>query len=140
MEFLQKNSKYLGYTGYAGCILMILGNFLPFATATVSLFGYSQSESIKFIDGDGVFVLIAAIVTAILLYFKKEKFSLIPTAIALAVTINAIVNVESELGNTMGMATISYGLGLWIIIIGVILAAGHVVLNHIMNKNTKAKE
>lgn len=137
MEFLQKNSKYIGYLG---CILMLIGNFLPFVTVTVSIFGYSQSESVKFIDGDGMFVLIAAVVTAVLLYFKKDKLSLISTGIALAVTLYDISNAESMVGNTLGLGNISYGIGFWAIIIGVILAMGCVLLNYLKDKNLKTEE
>ena len=136
MEFLQKNSKYIGY---GGCILMLLGNFLPFVTVTVSIFGISKSESIKFIDGDGMFVIIAAIVTAVLLYLKKEKFSLISTGIALAVTLYDISNAESMVGNALGLGDISYGIGFWVILIGVVLAAGSVVINYLKDKNQTTK-
>lgn len=120
MDFLKKNSKYIGI---AGCVLMLLGCFLPFAKVTVSLFGYSQSQSVKFIDGDGVFVLIAAIVAGVLIYLNKHKLSLIPTAIGAAVTIYDMINVKSVVGDTMGLGKVGFGFGAWIIIIGAVVAA-----------------
>lgn len=126
MDFLKKNSKYIGF---AGCALMLIGCFFPFAKVTVGLFGYSQSQSVNFIDGDGVFVLIAAIVTAVLIYLNKYKLSFIPTGIGAIVTIYDMINAESVVGgNTYGLGKVSFGLGAWTILLGVVLAVAYAVV------------
>ena len=66
---MEKLAKYRVFIGIGGCLLAIIGCFLPWA----SVLGIS----VNFIDGDGKILLVCAIVSAILIYFKKDKFSLI---------------------------------------------------------------
>lgn len=136
MDYIKKNLKYVGILG---CIMMVVGNFLPFAKVTVSLFGFSQSQSVKFIDGHGVAVLIAAIIAGILIYIDKHKLSLIPTGIGAVITIYNMIDVKSIVGETMGIGKIGFGIGAWIIVLGAFLAIGAVVFEMIKSKETTEK-
>lgn len=52
-----KNTKLLGIIGV---VVTIIGLFLPFATVTAKAFGIKHSESITYIQADGIYVLILA--------------------------------------------------------------------------------
>lgn len=70
MNFLIENRKYIGL---GGCVLAIIGCFLPFA----SVYGMTAS----YINGDGKILLIAMIVSAVLIYLQKDNKSLISSGI-----------------------------------------------------------
>lgn len=116
MEFIKKNRMWITLGGLA---LAIIACFLPFAK--VSVFGYSQT--INYIDGgrDGIIVIIAAAVAGVLVFLKKEKFSVIPSGIGAIVTIYDIINVAKVAGgSSFGGVSISFGAIL--ILIGLIVA------------------
>ncbi|MDY6071475.1 MAG: hypothetical protein ACLUF5_04105 [Clostridia bacterium] len=111
MEFLKNNAKWIGL---AGCALMIIGCFLPFAT--VSILGLSETIALSGTGALGIILIITAIISGIVMLTKKSKLSLITTIIyALFVVLN-IAN-ASEYGDAF-----SYGIGLYVVIIGVIIA------------------
>ena len=114
MDFIKKNCMWITI---AGCALVLIGCFLPFAN--VSVLGFSQA--VKYIDGDGVIVLIAIIVSAVLVFLKKEKISLISTGIATIVTLYDAINVSHVTGSS-SLGGVSLGIGFWIILIGLIIA------------------
>ena len=112
MEILNKNSKYIGL---GGCILTIIGCFLPWS----NFLGESYSQ----INGDGKIVLILAIVTAILIYLKKDKISLVTSGIAILVFIID--------GSKVFSSNFNAGIGLFTILIGLIC----MILYPFINKN-----
>lgn len=114
MDFIKKNCMWITI---AGCALVLIGCFLPFAK--VSVLGFSQA--VNYIDGDGVIVLIAIIVSAVLVFLKKEKISLISTGIATIVTLYDAINVSHVTGSS-SLGGVSLGIGFWIILIGLIIA------------------
>lgn len=112
MDFIKKNRMWITLGGLA---LALIGCFLPFAKASV--LGFSQS--VKYTDGDGILVIIAVIVSAVLVFLKKEKFSLIPSGIAAIITIYDMINTSHV---ASGLASVSLGIGAFVIIIGLIVA------------------
>ena len=115
-------------------------NFLKFLTFYYnSLFGISQSQSISYIQGDGIFVLILAIVNLLIIFADKlsekvafmkklsnQKFTLIPTAIIVILLIVLISGKSSaigQLGSYASLANISYGIGFWLLWIGAVISA-----------------
>ena len=72
MDMLKQNSKYIGY---GGCALAALGTFLPLVTSS------ALGVSVAYISGDGKILLVLAVVAAVLMYLKKDMYSLIPSAI-----------------------------------------------------------
>lgn len=66
MDFIKKNRMWITLGGLA---LALIGCFLPFAKASV--LGFSQS--VKYTDGDGILVIIAVIVSAVLVFLKKKN-------------------------------------------------------------------
>ena len=126
MDFIKKNKLYIGL---AGCALMLIAVFLPFAT--VKFFGLEQSVS--FVEGwEGKFILALSVVSGLLLWFKKEKYSLISTGIIFLLDIYAMINLKSQLKGFSSLAHL--GIGPWFILIGVVAAAGVVVLQILEEK------
>lgn len=116
MDFIKKNRMWITLGGLA---LALIACFMPFAK--VSVFGYSQT--INYIDGgrDGIIVIIASIVAGVLVFLKKEKFSVIPSGIAAIVTIYDIINVAKVAGgSSFGGVSISFGAIL--VLVGIIVA------------------
>ena len=116
MDFIKQNSKWVIL---CGLVVAIIGCFLTFAK--VSVLGFSQS--INYVDDgrDGIIVIIAAIVAAVLVFLKKEKFSVIPSAIAAIVTIYDMINI-SKVAGSASLAGVSIGIGAFVILIGIAVA------------------
>ena len=116
MEFIKKNRKWITLGGLA---FAIIACFFPFAK--VSVFGYSQT--INYVDGgrDGIIVIIATIVAGILVFLKKEKFSVIPSGIAALVTIYDIINVTKVAGGS-SFGGVSISIGAILVLVGLIVA------------------
>lgn len=116
MEFIKKNRMWITLGGLA---LAIIACFMPFAK--VSVFGYSQT--INYIDGgrDGIIVIIAAIVAGVLVFLKKEKFSVIASGIGAIVTIYDIINVAKVAGGS-SFGGVSISIGAILILVGIIVA------------------
>ena len=129
MDYL-KNSKILGICGNA---LLAIGVFLPMVS--VSVFGISQSVS--YISGDGIFVLILSIIALVMIFadkledkvpffakLKNPKLTLVTTAISAILLIIDTLNVSKVTGGVAGsLASVNFGIGFWIMIIGVVAAA-----------------
>lgn len=138
------SKKYI--LGLIGAIVTIIALFLPFAKVTVSLLGITQSVSVKFIEGDGVIVLILTIIAIIMLFadliasklnggvanfFKKitnPKLILIPTIISAIILIVDSSNFESVTAQYGSFAVIEAGAGIVFMWIGLILTAVYSVM------------
>lgn len=129
-----KGTKILGIIGN---LILAVAVFLPVLTVSVSLFGITKS--ISYIQGDGIFVLILAIVNLLIIFADKlsekvafmkklsnQKFTLIPTAIIVILLIVLISGKSSaigQLGSYASLANISYGIGFWLLWIGAVISA-----------------
>lgn len=102
MDILVKNRKYIGL---GGCVVSVIGCFLPFASA----FGINAN----YINGDGKLLLIAMIASAVLIYLKKDKISLIPSCIGGLIFLFSALKV-------LGTSGVKMGIGLIVILIGLI--------------------
>ena len=103
--------KSLNFYLMIAAAVMAIGTLLP--CYTVSAFGVS--ESLAYIEGDGILLIIAAAAVAVLTYFKKEKFVCIPAGISAILLIIACVNL-SNLGYG------SFSIGMYIMWIGTLAA------------------
>ena len=131
-----KNTKLLGIVG---AIVTLIGIFLPFATVSANILGYKASESVSFIEGDGIIVLILTIITLLILFadmlsakvaffekLAKAKLVLIPTVISIIVLIYDMATVKDAidgLGRLGGLVKVSYGIGTWVMWLGLIATA-----------------
>ena len=136
MEFVKKNGKYIMW---AGCAIMAIAVFLTFVK--VSYGGLSTSVDFKELtdkkyDFDAIsayFVLAAAAVSAVLIYLKKEKYSLISTAAALFITFYDFFKVKDSMKDSMSGLKVSYTAP-WIVLVGAILAAAPIVIDILEEK------
>ncbi len=131
-----KSTKLLGIIG---AIVTIIGLFLPFATVTAKAFGIKHSESITYIQADGLYVLLLAVITLLMIFsdklsekvafFRKisnMKLVLVPTVLAAIILIFDMINAADVVGDvstSLVSAEISYGIGLWVLWIGLIATA-----------------
>ena len=139
MDFIKKNKKYIIW---AGCAIMAVAVFLTFLKISAG----GQSESVKFIDVakesssmhllPGWLVLIAAAASAVLVYLKKEKFSLISTAAALVITFYDFfkVNGDSSMKLLKSFGAKASYVAPWIVLVGAILAAAPIVIDILEEK------
>lgn len=102
-----------------GAVAMFIGCFMPFCK--VSMFG--ALASVPYTDGDGIIVIVLAIVAVILAVLNLQKYSLIPTIIALIVTLYDVSHVSE---NTEGLG--SPAIGAYVVIIGAVLAVAGGIL------------
>ena len=102
-------AKSVNFLLIIAAALMALGTLLP--CYTVSFFG--RTESLAYIEGDGVFVLLASIAIVVLAIIKKEKFALIPAVVS-AILLIVLCSEASDIG--IGSA----GIGMYIMWIGAI--------------------
>ena len=125
-----KEKKYLGILGNA---LLILGVFLPFVSVSVSFLGVSQSQSVSYIQGDGIFVLILAVISLLMIFadklsekvpffgkFVNPKLTLIPTVISIILLIIDVSNATGSASIYGALAQISLGFGFFVIVLGLI--------------------
>ena len=128
MDFVKKNKFYIGL---AGCALILIATFLPYAT--VSIFGLKQS--VAYIEGwEGKLILALSITSGLLLWFKKEKYSLISTGLILLINLYGMINLKSKGFGSL----VNLGIAPWLILIGVVAAAG-VVVFQILEEQGKIK-
>ena len=133
MDFIKKNKNYIMW---AGCAIIAIAVFLTFCKMSAN--GFSEkvafnklakdTKEIKLISG--YFVLAGAVVSAVLVFLKKYKFTLISTGVALFVTFYDYFKLSGD--ETMKAvkafgAKVSYP-AVWIVLIGVILAVIPVVI------------
>ena len=117
--------KYCNYIGIVGCLLLLIGNFFTFVTVKASVLGISQSEAVKFVDGDGIIVIIAAIVAAVFIYLKKGRWNYAPALISAAVAIYDVMDAKDAATSVGSLAKVSihYGIGFFMIMLGAITLA-----------------
>lgn len=136
MEFVKKNIKWITL---GGGLITIISLFLPFVTVSIEFLGQKVSESANFIDGDGAFVFAGVVIAGVLIFLKKEVFSLIPLGICVAITLydafNGISKIK-EITSLYSGVKLTYGPGLYIGLIGLLLSiAGVCYSQFVLKKN-----
>lgn len=113
----ESNTTLYVCLGSVGLLLVLLGCLVPFATAQ-ALF---VSESVNFISGDGVVILIISLVCFILLLLKQGWISFALNVVSFIITLIDGVNVSSQsFENDFVSVRLDYGF--YLIFIGLILA------------------
>lgn len=124
--------KYSNYIGVVGCVLLLIGNFFTFFTVEGTALGVSHSKSVNFIEGDGVFIIVAAIVAAIFIYMKKGKWNYVPAFISAAIAIYDVIQANNNANSVkLGFLVkieVQYGIGFFMIILGAIAVAAYAFL------------
>ena len=132
MEFIKKNANTIIIVAL---VVAIIGLFLPFVKATA--FGISVTG--RYIEGDGVFVLIlnaiaiVFIVLDMLKIIKKENLAFIISIIAVGIsTLILIIDASSNLSSDY----VSLAIGFWLILIGNIAALATIIIKKLSQKST----
>lgn len=147
MEILREKR----YLGMLGNVLILVGAFLPLMTISVSFLGVSQSQSFSYIQAGGAgWLTIALTVVSLLMVFSdfletkvpffgkfgNQKLTLIPTGISAVILILNVMNYgasgASALVSSLGKQT--WGIGFWIIIVGLVASAVYPFLYKGSNK------
>lgn len=138
MDSLKEKLTQTKLLGIIGVALSIIGVFLTFATVTVSFLGVENSQSASFIEGDGVFVIILSVISLLMMLsnllvskvaffgkLKNPKLVLIPTIISIIILIMNMASADDVVSSVGSIAdvTVSWGIGLWTMWIGLILTA-----------------
>lgn len=138
MDSLKEKLTQTKLLGIIGVALSIIGVFLTFATVTVSFLGVENSQSASFIEGDGVIVIILSVISLLIILsnllaskvaffakLKNQKLVLIPTIISIIILIMNMASADDVVSSVGSIAdvTVSWGIGLWTMWIGLILTA-----------------
>ena len=133
MDFIKNNIRWIGI---GGILLSVISLFLPFATVSANIFGTSIRESVTYVSGDGILVLIALIIAGILLFFKKDVFSLICIGIAAVISVYSAINVNNSFSDvdriSNNLVDVGFDIGFYILFVGLIISAASVVYNKFM--------
>ena len=137
MEIL-KQKRYLGMVG---AILVIVGLFLPFITVSVSFLGVSNSQSTSWIATggfDAILVLLLSVVTLLMIFsdkladkvaffgkFSNQKLTLVPTVISALLLIFSVTQASSAMGIVGSLGSVSFGIGFWLIIVGLVACVAY---------------
>ncbi len=140
MAFIKKNIKWIAL---GACALIALSMFLPFATVSATVFGITASESVTFIEGDGVIQLVLVIVAAALLFLNNKKAkiaSIILIAVGMGISIFDAINADSTVSEVaFGVAKVSLGIGFYLGLVGSIIAIAAIVYDtFFLNKTVVA--
>ena len=120
MEFKISRSIISKIIECVGAVFVILGCFMPI----YSIDFLGMSKKILYIEGDGYFTVIIAIVTIILTCMGKQLFSAIPLTCNVVLFGYTIFNLKkaSEIIGSMGAAVFIIPFGLILMIVGVVLS------------------
>lgn len=107
--------------GLACSLLLIIATLLPFYKIDM----WGETETVRLIQGDGIFMLIFAIAAIVLYVLSLDLFAVIPGALSLLILIIDCVNANSELSDYGDFLSdwgveMGYGIGLWVVIIACI--------------------
>lgn len=125
--------KFIGQNNVVGllaCALILIANFLPFAS--VSLYGYSQSVSLMDSGKDGIIFLVAAIVTIVFIILKNDMLALIAGVITGGLGIYEILDTNSQSGSYA--AYVDKGAGYYLLLIGAVLLLASVIVKKFVIK------
>jgi len=132
-ELLKDKPRLIGLIGY---LVALISFFVPFLVMEVSFLGQSASESITYWStSDGKIVFFVTLVAAALIFFKKYVFAAIPVVISTIILIADLLDVADVTGGYPSYATIKWGIGVYLAIIGLIAMAVSIFLYWKENKN-----
>ena len=126
MEIFKKYGKIIGI---GAMILAIVGLFLPIAKVSSSVL----TLSVNFIDGDGIIVLIAMIISIVLFLLNKIIPTLVLTIISLGITLYDSINASRLFNTTSPLVDVGFGIGFYITLIGLLISLV-VIIYALINK------
>lgn len=118
---MEKTKAYFKYIGIAGCVIAMIGTFIPW----VSAMGYTAT----IMDRLGIYFILLSIATGVLFFLDSALFALIATVLS---AIWLATNAFMLFGNQYVVLT--PGAGLFIAIVGIAVAAVSSILMLISSK------
>jgi len=118
-----------------GCLLLILGNFVPLLEIASDTLEYTRSYD--FISYEGRYIVLIAIIALLLIILEEPKYAICPLAISTLLLVYLLTN-KSDLYNDCSLYEdmFSWGYGLYVLIIGNLLSYVHPVWAIIKEKFT----
>ncbi len=133
----------------AGSVLMLFASFLPQAKAKVEMFGMSESTSSSLM-GDyahqGIFLLLLAIATVVILVLGLDKEKFLSGALGASAAfglwgmiqvIKDVSDAKKEMKGYEDYMSVSYQIGFFFLILGLIAVVGAIVLLTLNAKKQK---
>ena len=105
--------------GIIGALVTVIACFMPLYT--LSFFG--MTKNVMYIEGDGVLVCVCAVIAVVLIFARKQRFSVVPV-IGEALFLCNTVFLAKDILDFGG----SYGAGLIVLILGILISLVGIVL------------
>jgi hypothetical protein len=115
-----------------GAIVVIIGAFLPWASIDIGFDSVSKNGT----DGDGVITIVFGIAAVVLLIIRWNKVrargltigALVLSALTAVIAVIDMVDVKSRFSDSPFAISASIGIGLWLTLIGALVAVAGTVL------------
>ena len=104
-----------------GCLLLILGNFIPLLEISSDTIDYARTYN--FISYEGRYVVLIAVIALLLIILEEPKYAICPLFISTLLLIYLIAN-KSDLYDDCAFYDdmFSWGYGIYVLVIGNILS------------------
>ena len=119
------NKKYLSQKtviiSIIGCVLLILGNFIPLLEISSDTINYTRSYD--FISYEGRYVVLIAILALLMIILEEPKYAICPLFISTLLLVYLLTN-KSDLYDDCALYEdmFSWGYGIYILVIGNVLS------------------
>lgn len=133
------NKEYLSQktiiVSIIGCLLLILGNFIPIVEIASDTLEYTRT--FNFISYEGKYIVFIAILAFLLIIFEEPKYAICPLIVSTIFLVYLITN-KSDLYDDCSFYEnmFSWGMGLYVLIIGNILSCVGPIVEIIKEKFT----
>ena len=104
-----------------GCILLIVGNFIPLVEIASDTLEYTRT--FNFISYEGKYIVLIAVLALLLILFDEPKYAICPLLVSTILLLYLVTN-KSDLYDDCSFyeSMFSWGIGLYVLIIGNILS------------------
>lgn len=117
-EYLKQKTVIISLVG---CILLIIGNLIPIVQISSDTIEYART--FNFIDYEGKYIVLVAVLAVLLILLEEPRYAGVPLLVSTFVLLYLVTN-RSELYDDCSFyeSMFSWGIGLYVMIIGNILA------------------
>lgn len=117
-EYLKQKTVIISLVG---CILLMIGNLIPIVQISSDTIEYART--FNFIDYEGKYIVLVAVLAVLLILLEEPKYAGVPLLVSTFVLLYLVTN-QSELYDDCSFyeSMFSWGIGLYVMIVGNILA------------------
>ena len=131
--FMNKFIIQNNVVGLIACVIILIANFLPFISVNAS--NYSQSVSLMDDGKDGIIFLVLSIITAVLIFIKKDTLALITGIITSGFGVYDILDTSYKLSDLGVYASyVTKEAGYYLLLIGAIILFASVIVKKFVIK------